>query len=71
MPRKYRGWFGRNAKRHCPHSTLQGIFGDGVVACGGWRLFCEDCGSYLAGPVELARYRRTERNDFAVKSYTK
>jgi hypothetical protein len=55
--RPYRGWFGQHARRRCPHSNLQGIYGDPINHCGGWRLFCRDCARYLGGPVELAEWR--------------
>lgn len=57
MKKAYRGWFGRMAKRRCPHAALKGIYGDEITAVGGWRLLCGDCGSFLDGPVSLARDR--------------
>lgn len=44
----------------CPHSNLRGIYGDEVNSVGR-RLQCLDCGSYLDGPVILARIREDER----------
>lgn len=57
MKYKYRGWFGRQARRRCPHASKSGIYGDSIVHCGFWRLFCEDCGQFLDGPVSLADKR--------------
>jgi len=54
---KYHGWFGRTARRHCPHSHLLPIWGDDVRLVGGWRLQCVDCNQYLDGPVSLAELR--------------
>lgn len=45
----------------CPHSNLRGIYGDEINAVGGFRLQCRDCGSYLYGPVILARLREDEQ----------
>lgn len=44
----------------CPHSRLQGIYGDMVNQVGGWRLRCLDCKRLLDGPVSLAESRRNE-----------
>lgn len=46
---------------HCPHSSLLGIYGDEINACGGYRLQCMDCRAYLDGPVQLAEFRWYER----------
>lgn len=51
---KYRGWFGKTARRRCPHLDLRGIFGDEIIQVGYWRLQCRDCGQFLDGPVTLA-----------------
>lgn len=56
MRRKYRGWFGQHARRRCPHTAKRGIYGDEIIHTG-WRLFCNDCGSFLDGPVTLADKR--------------
>lgn len=58
MRATYRGPFGRQARRRCPHSRLAGIYGDHIHSCGGWRLYCRDCWSYLDDPVTLADARR-------------
>lgn len=50
--------FGR--KNRCPHSRLEGIYGDGIHLTGGYRLYCRDCGMLLDGPVKLAEMRRGE-----------
>lgn len=50
----YRGWFGRRARRRCPHVRLRGLYGDHILWSGGWRLDCMDCGRFLDGPVTLA-----------------
>lgn len=57
----YRGWFGRTARRRCPHSRLVGIYGDPVNHKGGWRLACLQCARYIDGPVMLARHRMDEQ----------
>lgn len=54
MKARYRGFFGRTARRRCPHSRLAGIYGDPINHCGGWRLWCHDCWMHLDGPVDLA-----------------
>lgn len=54
---KYRGWFGKQAKEHCPHVDLRGIYGDMINSCGGWRLWCGDCERFIDGPVKLAERR--------------
>lgn len=46
----------------CPHSNLRGIYGDEINMVGGLRLQCRDCGSYLNGPVTLARLREDEKD---------
>jgi hypothetical protein len=64
MPRRprsaYHGLLGRRARRRCPHSDLQGIYGDEVVAVGWWRLWCRGCRRFVDGPVSLARSREGE-----------
>lgn len=60
LRRKYRGLFGPTARCRCPHSRLWPIYGDEINRVGGWRLFCADCGRYLAGPVKLAARRVRE-----------
>lgn len=57
---KYHGWFGRTARKRCPHEVLVPIYGDQINMVGGWRLQCDDCYQYLDGPVELASLRRPE-----------
>lgn len=57
--RKYRGWFGRTAKKRCPHANKVGIYGDLIYVVGPYRLHCEDCGRYLDGHVSLAE-RKTK-----------
>jgi len=47
-------------KNRCPHSNLEGIYGDQVNNSGGYRLWCKDCGRLLDGPVELANKRWSE-----------
>jgi hypothetical protein len=52
------GFFARwQQRRHCPHSNLQGIFGDAINHTGGFRLRCWDCGRYLDGAAALAKLR--------------
>ena len=60
MRKNYKGWFGRTARRRCPHSELGAIYGDQINFVGGWRLQCLNCRSYLDGPVKLAEMRRQE-----------
>ena len=45
---------------HCPHSRLDGIYGDEIIAVGYWRLQCLDCHAFLDGPVKLAEIRTQE-----------
>lgn len=62
MRRRYRGWFGQHARRRCPHEDVVGIYGDAIIHCGSWRLFCRGCGMYLDGSVDIAqRARRGDR----------
>lgn len=63
MSERYIGWFGRTARRRCPHSDLDGIYGDSINHVGGWRLWCRQCKRFLDGPVALARSRRSEIAD--------
>lgn len=60
MSATYRGWFGVTARRRCPHSDLEPIYGDEILRVGGWRLRCRDCRRFIDGPVRLAELRRTE-----------
>lgn len=53
--RKYWGYWGRTARRRCPHVALEGIYGDAIIGVGYWRLFCRDCHRFLDGPVWLSR----------------
>lgn len=53
---RYR-WLNR---KRCPHSDLEGIYGDQINHVGGWRLWCHDCRRYIDGPVSLATSRRNE-----------
>jgi hypothetical protein len=59
-PSVYRGFFGRTARRRCPHSDLQGIYGDEIALHGFWRLFCRACRRFIDGPVTLAQSREHE-----------
>lgn len=59
----YRGWFGRRARRRCPHSQLLGLYGDEINRVGGWRLFCNGCRRYLDGPVRLEITRAAEPHE--------
>lgn len=45
---------------HCPHSRLDGIYGDEINHVGGYRLQCLDCHAFIHGPVSLAQMRRAE-----------
>jgi hypothetical protein len=56
----YRGLFGRHARRRCPHSDLQGIYGDEIANVGFYRLFCRACRRFIDGPVSLAQSRESE-----------
>lgn len=47
-------------KWRCPHSNVQGIYGDEINHSHGRRLFCMDCGRLLDGPVLIARLRHRE-----------
>lgn len=47
----------------CPHSRLEGIYGDEINFLGGKRLACLDCGRLLDGPVALAKARQYELQD--------
>lgn len=48
-------------RRHCPHTRLEGIYGDAINHTpGGRRLQCLDCGRLLDGPVMLAIVRGGE-----------
>lgn len=49
-------------RRRCPHSNLEGIYGDEINATGGLRLYCWDCHRFLDGPVSLAASRKGERD---------
>lgn len=52
----------RARRRRCPHSNLQGIYGDMINVCGGYRLWCLDCERHVDGPVTLAEFRTHERD---------
>lgn len=58
--RPYWGFFGRQARRRCPHSELSPIYGDDINRVGGWRLRCNGCARYLDGNVRLVFDRETE-----------
>ena len=58
---RYRGFLGRTARNRCPHSDLQGLYGDTINLMGGYRLYCHDCNRLLDGPVSLAKSRASER----------
>lgn len=60
---QYRGLFGRNARRRCPHSQLMGVYGDEITYVGWWRIWCRGCGRYLDGPVSLVASRFSEIRD--------
>lgn len=62
MKPRYLWWklWGRHALRRCPHSRLEGIYGDEINRVGGWRLRCVDCKRYLDGPVDLEFNRHNE-----------
>lgn len=50
-----------SSRRHCPHTRLEGIYGDAINHTpGARRLQCLDCGRLLDGPVMLAIVRRGE-----------
>ena len=61
----YRGLFGRQARRRCPHSDLQAIYGDAIIhlTLDGFRLYCWQCRQMIDGPVSLADNRRKEIDD--------
>lgn len=51
----------RRDRKHCPHSAIQGIYGDAINHTPEFRrLVCADCGRYLDGPVRLATMRHGE-----------
>lgn len=50
----------RRDRKRCPHSRLEGIYGDAVRFNAWYRLRCLDCGRLLDGPVRLARMRTAE-----------
>lgn len=50
----------RRHRKTCPHSNVHGVYGDDINRLGGARLWCGDCGSALAGPVEIANLRADE-----------
>lgn len=57
----YKGWFGRTARRRCPHTTLEPVYGDAIIfESKGYRLFCLDCWRYIDGPVDLSEFRKGE-----------
>lgn len=40
--------------RHCPHTHIQGVYGDAIIfISNGRRLQCMDCWTFLDGPVAL------------------
>lgn len=56
----------RKRKKHCPHSTLIAIPKRlSETAPGGRCLLCQDCHSFLDGPVWLADQRRPEWDEEA------
>ena len=57
---RYTKWFGPHARSRCPHSDLEGIYGDEINRVGGFRLYCWDCHKYLGGPVRIAEMRKGE-----------
>jgi hypothetical protein len=61
----YHGLFGRTARRRCPHSDLQGVYGDEVRAAGWYRLWCRACHRFVDGPVSLAQSRERENDGVA------
>lgn len=50
-------------RKRCPHDNLEGIYGDQINRCGGYRLRCLDCGRLIDGPVSLAKDRGWARRD--------
>lgn len=60
--RKYRGFFGRKARRRCPHSNLAPVYGDMILYNNFYRLWCRDCGRTLDGLVILASRREGEKD---------
>jgi hypothetical protein len=56
----YQGWFGRRARKRCPHSDLQGIYGDEILTANFYRLWCRACRRFIDGPVSLAQSRERE-----------
>lgn len=52
-------WWQFRKRRHCPHVSLLGIYGDEINhTSGGRRNFCLDCGRLLDGPVSISRDRK-------------
>jgi hypothetical protein len=48
-------------RRHCPHGSLRGIYGDEINHTPGYRrLQCRDCGRFLDGPAFLSVIRDGE-----------
>lgn len=52
----------RVRRRNCPHSQLEGIYGDMINVYKGYRLLCLDCDRLVDGPVSLAEFRSHERD---------
>lgn len=47
------------ARRHCPHMDIRGIYGDEINHTPGCRrLQCMDCGRLLDGPASIADHDR-------------
>ncbi len=44
----------------CPHIVIRGIYGDEILARGGYRLVCSNCGRLLNGPVKLATWSMSD-----------
>ncbi|ALY08651.1 hypothetical protein CAPNMURICA_51 [Arthrobacter phage CapnMurica] len=51
----------RSRRKHCAHTVVRGIYGDLINHTPGFRrLQCEECLTYLDGPVSLSLIRRKE-----------
>lgn len=52
----YRGWFGKHARRRCPHSDL-------VITGTRQRLWCRGCRRHIDGPSSLPTSRIEETRE--------
>lgn len=51
-------WWQFRKRRHCPHVSVRGIYGDAILHTPGYRRnVCMDCGRLLDGPVSIAAER--------------